>query len=35
MRFYGHNWIKNSKNGGISSWHEDHVRAIAENLKGG
>jgi hypothetical protein len=32
MRRYGHNWVKYSKNGGISSWHEDHLRAIARML---
>jgi protein-tyrosine phosphatase len=32
MRRYGHNWVKYSKNGGISSWHEDHLRAIAKML---
>jgi hypothetical protein len=32
MRRYGHNWLKYSKNGGISSWHEDHLRAIAKML---
>jgi protein-tyrosine phosphatase family protein len=29
MRRLGHNWPKFSANGGISSWHEDHLRAIA------
>ncbi len=33
MRRYGHNWVKYSADGGISSWHEDHLRAIAEMLK--
>jgi protein-tyrosine phosphatase len=32
MRSYGHNWIKYSSNGGVSSWHEDHLRAIAKLL---
>jgi protein-tyrosine phosphatase len=32
MRFYGHNWPKLSSNGGASSWHEDHLRAIAAML---
>jgi hypothetical protein len=32
MRRYGHNWIKFSANGGVSSWHEDHLRAIAKML---
>ena len=32
MRLYGHNWIKFSGNGGLSSWHEDHLRAIAPML---
>jgi protein-tyrosine phosphatase len=35
MRRYGHNWVKYSKNGGISSWHEDHLRAIAQMLNQG
>jgi Tyrosine phosphatase family len=29
MRRLGHNWPKFSADGGISSWHEAHVRAIA------
>jgi protein tyrosine phosphatase (PTP) superfamily phosphohydrolase (DUF442 family) len=29
MRFFGHNWPKYSHNGGTSSWHEDHIRALA------
>jgi protein-tyrosine phosphatase len=33
MRRYGHNWVKYSNNGGISSWHEDHLRAIAAMLE--
>jgi len=33
MRRYGHNWVKYSANGGISSWHEDHLRAIARMLQ--
>lgn len=32
MRRYGHNWVKYSVNGGISSWHEEHLRAIAGML---
>jgi hypothetical protein len=32
MRRYGHNWPKFSRNGGESSWHEDHLRAIAKTL---
>ena len=28
MRRLGHNWVKYSHNGGMSSWHEDHLRAI-------
>jgi hypothetical protein len=32
MRRFGHNWLKFSKNGGVSSWHEDHLRAIANML---
>jgi hypothetical protein len=32
MRRYGHNWPKFSSNGGVSSWHEDHLRAIAKML---
>jgi hypothetical protein len=32
MRRLGHNWTKFSNNGGISSWHEDHLRAIARML---
>jgi len=28
MRRLGHNWPKYSHNGGISSWHEDHLRAM-------
>jgi len=35
MRFYGHNWPKLSANGGASSWHEDHLRAIARMLSAG
>lgn len=34
MRDMGHNWIKYSSNGGVSSWHEDHVRALAALLAG-
>ena len=33
MRRDGHNWRKFSNNGGISSWHEDHLRAIAKMLQ--
>ncbi len=33
MRRYGHNWIKYSHNGGVSSWHEDHLRALARELQ--
>jgi hypothetical protein len=29
MRFFGHNWPKYSHNAGASSWHEEHLRAIA------
>jgi Tyrosine phosphatase family len=29
MRRLGHNWPKFSHNNGLSSWHEDHLRAIA------
>jgi protein-tyrosine phosphatase len=32
MRRYGHNWPKFSANGGQSSWHEDHLRAISKLL---
>jgi len=32
MRSLGHNWVKYSANGGISSWHEDHLQAIAKML---
>jgi hypothetical protein len=32
MRRLGHNWVKYSNNGGVSSWHEDHLRAIAALL---
>jgi len=32
MRRYGHNWVRFSNNDGISSWHEDHLRAIARML---
>jgi hypothetical protein len=31
MRDYGHNWPKFSKDGGVSSWHEAHLRAMAGN----
>jgi hypothetical protein len=33
MRRFGHNWIKFSHNGGVSSWHEDHLRAIAKTIE--
>jgi Tyrosine phosphatase family len=33
MRRYGHNWIKFSSDGGKSSWHEQHLRAIAKTLE--
>ena len=33
MRRYGHNWPKFSANGGQSSWHEDHLRAISKMLE--
>jgi hypothetical protein len=33
MRRLGHNWPKFSANGGESSWHEDHLRAIAEKME--
>jgi hypothetical protein len=33
MRRYGHNWPKFSHDGGISSWQEDHLRAIAKMLE--
>lgn len=33
MRRYGHNWPKFSKDGGQSSWHEAHLRAIEKLLK--
>ena len=33
MRRYGHNWTKFSKDGGQSSWHEAHLRAIEKLLK--
>jgi hypothetical protein len=35
MRRLGHNWVKFSRNGGVSSWHEDHLRAIAVLLEKG
>ncbi len=28
MRRLGHNWVKYSSNGGVSSWDEDHLRGI-------
>lgn len=33
MRRFGHNWPKYSNNDGVSSWHEDHLRAIAATLE--
>ena len=32
MRRYGHNWPKFSHDGGATSWHEDHLRAIDKQL---
>jgi len=32
MRRLGHNWPKYSSNGGVSSWDEDHLKAIAKLL---
>jgi hypothetical protein len=32
MRRYGHNWPRFSNDGGVSSWHEQHLRAIARML---
>jgi protein-tyrosine phosphatase len=32
MRRLGHNWVRYSNNGGIFSWHEQHLRAIAAML---
>ena len=32
MRRYGHNWPKFSNDGGVSSWQENHLRAIAKML---
>jgi Tyrosine phosphatase family len=32
MRRYGHNWPKFSRDGGQSSWHEAHLRAISKLL---
>jgi protein-tyrosine phosphatase family protein len=32
MRRYGHNWPKYSSDGGKSSWHEAHLRAISKTL---
>jgi len=32
MRRYGHNWPKYSHDG-VNSWHEQHLRAIAEKLE--
>ena len=34
MRDYGHNWPKFSKDGGVTSWHEGHLRGISERLAG-
>jgi len=33
MRRYGHNWRKFSNNDGVSSWQEDHLRAIAKMIE--
>ena len=33
MRRFGHNWPKFSANGGTSSWHEEHLKAIDKQLK--
>ncbi len=33
MRRYGHNWPKFSADGGVTSWHEQHLRAIDLLLK--
>jgi hypothetical protein len=33
MRRYGHNWVRFSNNGGVSSWQEDHLRAIARMIE--
>ncbi len=33
MRRYGHNWRKFSNNDGVSSWQEDHLRAIAKMME--
>ena len=33
MRRYGHNWPKFSPNGGESSWHEEHLKAIEKMLR--
>ena len=33
MRRLGHNWEKYSSNGGVSSWHEEHLKAMADLLK--
>lgn len=35
MRQMGHDWKAFSKNGGKSSWHEDHLRNIAASMNGG
>ena len=32
MRRYGHNWPKFSRDGGHSSWHEAHLRAISQSV---
>ena len=32
MRDYGHNWPKFSKDGGVTSWHEGHLRGISEGI---
>jgi len=33
MRRFGHNWPKFSANSGLSSWHEEHLKAINKLLK--
>ncbi len=30
MRRLGHNWPKYSADGGVSSWHEAHLRGLAD-----
>ncbi len=34
MRDYGHNWPKFSRDGGVTSWHEGHLRGISAGLAG-